>query len=162
MKDEIKNYLKDNILVFDIDGTLCKYNFQDFERKGFDAHSWIRLNMIKDMYDCSKPIKLFDDIIESHNQNNMYILGVACSSFEQRNKVNFIHKNFPKFRYENIIFVSDNCFKYDVLEELQIIYKQMGYTKKIILIEDNASIMLDIELKDNHSIKCMLISDFID
>lgn len=162
MKDEIKNYLKDNILVFDIDGTLCKYDFPDFGVKCFDEHSWIHLNMLTDVYANAIPIRIFDDIIDSCNPNDLYSLGVAYSSFEQRNKINFMHKNFSKFKDNNIIFVSENKYKYDVLSELMEIYSQMGYTdKKIILIEDNSSIMLDVELKKNSNIHCMLVSDFL-
>lgn len=42
--------LKNDVVVFDVDGVLAKYDFGDLGKKIIPEHEWIVKNMQKDMY----------------------------------------------------------------------------------------------------------------
>lgn len=152
--------LKDDILVFDVDGTLTKYDFPEFKIAG--KEEWISANIKRNMYTDAKPVHLFDEILESKNSSDLYILSVAFSSFEQNNKLEMLERLFPMFREDNIMFVADDSFKIYVLKYLRDLYDKEGKEhKRIVLIEDNVGIMSSIENLRDKRIKCYLLSDFI-
>ena len=152
--------LKDDILVFDIDGTLTKYDFPEF--KIADKNEWVPLNIKRNVYTDAKPIHLFDELLESKNSSDLYILSVAFSSFEQNNKLDMLERLFPMFREDNIFFVAHDQFKVYILQYLRELYDKEGKEhKRIVLIEDNVNIMSSIENLRNKRIKCYLLSDFL-
>ena len=154
--------LKDDIVVFDIDGVLVKYDFGKLGFKIMPEKEWIRANMQMDMYSFMEKTSIFDELISTLNPMNMYVLSVASSSFEQNNKINFILENQPNIREDNIIFVSQNEYKVEILKELREIYdKARKGHKRIVMIEDNTLIMASIEELKDERIRCLLVSDFI-
>lgn len=161
MTENQKKFLDESVLVFDIDGTLCKYDFPLFNAKCFDKSTWLSLNMSLNPYVSAIPTSLFNEIIDSHNQDELYVLGVSLSSFESRNKIKFLNNYYSKFKDENIMFVSSNSFKYAILCELHNILEVSGVHKRIVLVEDNPDIMVHIESQNNESVRCVLVSDYI-
>lgn len=160
MTKEQEQYLLNNILVFDIDGTLAKYEFPNYRTKCFEYKEWALNSMLDgDMYKDAIPTSLFKDIIEKHESKELYILGTCLTSFEASSKIKFLQKHYPNIPQENIIFVGSNDLKYVILEGLY--QNLMPEDKNIIMIEDNPNIMGDIETKKHPNIKCMLISDFL-
>ena len=154
--------LRNDIVVFDMDGVLTQYNFEELGVKVLPEQEWIRENMQRDMYKFVKKTSLFDELINNMNPMDMYVLSTAFTSFEQNNKINLIEEQYGNIREDNIIFVAKDEYKAIILQELRDIYdKSNKQNKRIILIEDTARIMISVEeLKDNR-IKCYLISDFI-
>lgn len=148
---------KNSILMFDIDGVLCKYWFKDYNTKCFEDIHWARMNVSCDMYAHAERTHLFDDIIEKWDAEKLYTLSTATSSFEQRNKIHLIKREFPKFKDENILFVGDDKYKVGVMSEFWRKYPKHD----VILIEDSASILASVVSANNSHIKCYLVSDFI-
>lgn len=154
--------LVDDIVVFDIDGVLGKYDFGPLGFKIVDEHKWIIENMKCNMYNTVEKTSLFDELIEEKNAMDMYILSVALSSYEQENKKEFILRCYPNIREEHIIFVAKPEYKVDVMKRLRCIYDNGKKSKKrIVLIEDNVGTMADIERVGNDKLRCFLVSDFI-
>lgn len=154
--------LKDDIVVFDMDGVLNKYDFGDLGFKIVTEHEWVRRNMAMDMYSFIKKTSIFDELIKEKNPMDMYVLSTAYSSFEQNNKINFLDREYGKFREDNIIFVARDEFKVDILKELRTIYdNSKKKDKRIVLIEDTVRIMASVEELHDDRIKCYLVSDFI-
>lgn len=154
--------LKNDIIVFDIDGVLAKYDFGTLGGKIFTEHEWIQRNMQKDMYKFIQRTHLFDELIQEKDSNDLYILSTAFSSFEQNNKIEFLGREYGKFREDNIYFVARDEYKVDILKELREIYDKEGKLyKRIVLIEDSVQIMASVEELRNERIRCFLISDFI-
>ena len=154
--------LIDDIVLFDIDGVLGKYDFGELGIKIIPEHEWVRKNMIIDAYTFIQKTNIFDELIRSKNTDELNTLSVAFSSFEQRNKIRFLKENYNNISENGIIFVAKDEFKVDILKELRNIYDIVGKKdKRIVLIEDNVGIMASVEELKNDMIKCYLISDFI-
>jgi len=155
--------LENSMIVFDIDGVLCKYDFEAKDRKCWESEEWIQINIHENPYAAAKRIKIFDKLIESKKPEDMCVLSTALCSHEQKNKQDFLKTNFHKIPQDQIFFVGSDKYKTDVLYALRKSLDNMGQSaKKIVMIEDNPSIMMEIEGMRNPKIRCLLISDFVD
>lgn len=154
--------LLNDIVVFDMDGVLNKYDFTDLGFKMQSEKEWVKLNMVMNPYEFAAKTSLFDELIEKKNSMDLYVLSVATSNFEQNNKISFLEENYPNFREDNILFVSDKAYKVEVLKYLREIYDNSSKRDKtIVMIEDNVDTLSDIISLNNDKIKCYLVSDFI-
>lgn len=152
--------LNDDIVLFDVDGVLGKFDFGELGFKILEKEKWLRKNMECDVYSYVQKTNFFDDFIKVHN--NLMVLSVAFSSYEQKNKIKFIERNYSNIDKENIIFVATDDLKVEVLKQLREDFDKKGFgNKRIILIEDNSRIMGSIEKLNNPRIKCFLLSDFL-
>lgn len=154
--------LKDSVIVFDMDGVLSKFDFGDLGIKIVPEHEWAKMNMMEDMYKYVQKTRLFDELIDTKNSMDMYVLSQTLSSFEQNNKINFLERNYPNIREDNIIFVGDTNIKIDILKGLREILDNTGKADvDLVIIEDSLSVLLDVTELNNPKIKCYMISDFI-
>ena len=154
--------LKNDIVVFDLDGVLAKYDFGELGIKLVSEHEWVRANMQRSMYEFVQKTSLFNELIAEKNENDMYVLSTAFSSFEQKSKIDFLAREYSAFKESNIIFVARDEFKVDILKELREIYDNTNkHYKRIVLIEDTVKIMASVEELHNENIRCFLVSDFI-
>ena len=154
--------LLNDIVVFDMDGVLNKYDFTDLGFKMQSEKEWVKLNMVMNPYEFAAKTSLFDELIEKKNSMDIYALSVATSNFEQNNKMSFLEENYPNFREDNILFVSDKAYKVEVLKYLRELYDNSSKRDKtIVMIEDNVETLSDIISLNNDKIKCYLVSDFI-
>ena len=154
--------LKDSVIVFDMDGVLSKFDFGDLGIKIVPEHEWAKMNMMEDMYKYVQKTRLFDELIDTKNLMDMYVLSQTLSSFEQNNKINFLERNYPNIREDNIIFVGDTNIKIDILKGLREILDNTGKADvDLVIIEDSLSVLLDVTELNNPKIKCYMISDFI-
>ena len=154
--------LKDSVIVFDMDGVLSKFDFGDLDIKIVPEHEWAKMNMMEDMYKYVQKTSIFDELIDVKNSMDMYVLSQTLSSFEQNNKINFLERNYPNIREDNIIFVGDTNIKIDILKGLREILDNTGKADvDLVIIEDSLSVLLDVTELNNPKIKCYMISDFI-
>ena len=65
--------LREDILVFDIDGVLGKYDFGELGFKVLEESKWSVENMKRNMYDTVQKTSLFDAVIEYKNPMDMYV-----------------------------------------------------------------------------------------
>ena len=157
-----KPNLNNAVIAFDMDGVLNKYKFGVLGIQGLDAPQWVEANMLRNMYNFAEKTSAFDEIIESKNPMDMYVISVALTSFEQTNKLSFLEEHYPAIREEHAIFVGDTKYKVEVLKTLRQILDQTGKANKdLVMIEDDARVLLDITKLDNPRIKCYLVSDFM-
>lgn len=154
--------LQNDILVFDIDGVLARFNFPTFGKKVYDGHDWVTQNIRFDMYSFIEKTNLFDELIASKDSMDIYVLSEAKCSYEQHSKIDFIDREYPNIREDNIIFVGDQKYKIDVLKELRNIYDSVDKTdKRIVMIEDTLEVMVAVENLEDENLRCFLVSDFI-
>lgn len=152
----------DDMIVFDIDGILCKYDFGTLNKKIWEPHDWIRLNLRSNPYNHAVLTKIFDELIKLKKPDDLCTLSTALSSAEETNKREFLKKNYPKIPQDQVYFVGDDKYKVDVLMELrQSLNNLKMANKKIIMIEDSVSVMASIETMNIPLLRCMLISDFL-
>jgi hypothetical protein len=150
--------LKNDVVVFDIDGVLAKYNFPKFERKIFSTDEWISMNMSSNPYEQIERVTFFDNFMNEMDCNRLYTLSETFTSDEQWNKTAFIKDNFP-IREDNIIFVGNKQFKVNVLKEIRKWHEKEG--RRVTLIEDNVEVLASVERLDDKNIRCITISEFL-
>lgn len=153
--------LVDDIVIFDIDGVLAKFDFCN-GKKFYNDECWVQLNMNRDMYNNIERTSLFNGLIDELDPSRIYVISTACTSFEQNNKIKFIER-IGKIRTDHIFFVGHDRYKKTILQELRYKYDRSSHNhdRRIVMIEDSYSIMADIEQLQNEKLRCFLVSDFI-
>lgn len=136
-------YLKDKIAIFDMDGVLTRYDFQELG-KGFLTDEWISINVKQNLYlDKGSKTELFDEAIKELG-NNAWVLSVALTIFEQRNKIEVLQALYPTIPEEQILFCAESRYKIPLIESLIKHNKLHNNTnKKIVLIEDKEELVYD-------------------
>lgn len=156
-------YLKDKIVIFDIDGTLTRYDFND-SWKAFLPNDWIKLNVQTNPYKKVKKTHIFDEIIAELG-DNAWALTAALSSSELRNKIEVIPELYPTMRPDHILFVSETKYKIPYIEGLieNNILQPINQDKGVVLVDDKDELV--IEMKQRYGwvmpFEIKLISDFI-
>lgn len=170
-KDRIITHLKNKIVFFDLDGTLCEYKFGKHSNllNAVSDEEFIEYCIKTDAYEEIRPLKTMQDIINRLDNEKVYIVTQCFSSFEFYQKINWLKREYPTIKVENIIFVAD---KKDKLKVLQGIYdryrnnKNTNYTKsQFVLVDDTLSILSDIEEQGKQQIdwySVIHISSFIE
>lgn len=155
---KLKGIRDTDIIFWDIDGVLAKYDFPLYNKKVFEYHEWVKLNILNDVYIDVEPTTFFDDFINT-NSNKQYILSVAMTSSEMESKIRFIQNKYKGiFSKNDIIFVSNGQYKVDALLAMS---QKLNSYYRIVMIDDDASVMASIENLNNHKIRCFTLSDFL-
>ena len=95
------------------------------------------------------------------NSDRVYVLSVVSSTFEARQKIKFIAKNYPSIQKENIIFVSSPYYKKVIMSEIyNKYYKDIVNADDVSMIDDSLDVIHDIETNTNF--RCYHISEFVD
>ena len=157
-----KPNLDNAVIVLDMDGVLNKFDFGELQFKIVQDHEWAELTMLKDTYYFVRKTCIFDSLIESKSQSDLYVLSAALTSYEQNSKIAFLNREYPKINKDNVIFVGDAKFKIDILKGLRKILDKTGKEHMdLVMIEDTVSVLSDITKLNDDRIKCYLLSDFV-
>lgn len=141
-------YLLGKVVVFDIDGTLMRYDFGSLG-KGFLPDEWVERNVNGNIYGniylarCT-PTHLFGEVIEKLG-NDAWVLSVSLSDFESRNKVEVLSVHYPSIRREQILFCADKSLKLPILKSMMEAGKLGDDRKDVVLVEDDSSLVYDIK-----------------
>jgi len=159
-------YLKDKIVLFDVDGTLMRYDFGAIG-KCFTTDEWIHLSTICNIYtEKGHPTSIFNDIIRELG-NNAWVITVSLTLHEQRNKIALIKKIHPTIPENHILFVGDTKYKVPYIESLiasQQIYENSKEHKKVVLVDDKDDLLFMHQAAYGDlapSFEIRLVSDFI-
>ena len=154
--------LKNDILVFDFDGVLTRFDFPAFNCKCWAPQDWIAVNLMDNPYKKVSRITLFDKMIKEKKTEELFVLSTALCSAEQNNKISYLKEHYPNIANDQMYFVGrDEYKKYVLLAMRKAIDGIYGHDKQISMIEDSASIMMDIEKLRRPNIRCYMLSDFI-
>lgn len=165
-KDVVKlmiNKLKDKKVFFDFDGVLGVYQATP-SNVHLDLEEFITAHMLGygegpgSVFDTIRPTHTMMKVVDSLDSNNLYLLSVAETSFESKNKTQFLNKYYPNIPTDHHIYVADNKFKLSVLNNLHRMGKLPSDKKNIVLIEDTISI---IRLVEEQGYRCYHISSFL-
>lgn len=159
--DTLFNELKDKIVIFDFDGVLTTYRSTDdtvhtktveyieHHASGY-AKAWASTRALKTM----------QELIEKLNKNKVYVLSEAMTSFEMKNKDEFIRSNYDSIIPGHVMYVGQRTFKLILLEYL-FNSGRFGIIPKsnIVVIEDNIQTISELE---DAGFSCYHISSFVE
>lgn len=133
---------KGKIVVFDINGTLAKYQLSGASKHHLlpccSEHLEVFVDVSrKDIYKDVVPIAPIQFIIANLDKHNVYIMDIESNEFIQHYKQNWLMINFPNLLSRNIVF-GDNRNKW--LQELRTSKK--GYD--IVCVSSDASALISI------------------
>lgn len=159
IEDKIK-YLKDKVVVFDLDGVLCKFKYTDdtsynllpFKNEEDIVNEYTKDN---DLYKYAEPVKVMQYIISKLNIENVYILSMTRENIRKW-KNNWIDKYYSSIKKENIIYTYTAYEKLDYLKDLKFKYPE----KEIVFVEDTADTLIKVN-DEELDIICIHISSFL-
>lgn len=129
MTKQFRDFLKEEIVVFDIDGVLASYEFGD---KCHTADVWDEAFISADdnPYCTVGPLPVLQEFISNMPKEHVYVCSVA-DACEAKAKAAFVTRHYDIFP-ENIRLVDNKAKKIEVLEELS----QQYPNKSIALVDD--------------------------
>lgn len=161
--NEIKSkieYLNNKVVVFDLDGVLCKFKYTDANSNNllpFKDEISIENEYTKnnDLYEYAEPIKIMQYIISKLEKDNVYILSMTQDNVRKW-KHNWIEKYYNVIKKENIIYTYTVDEKLDHLRKLKLKYPN----KEIVFVEDRAETLIKVN-DEELDIICIHISSFL-
>ena len=112
--------LKEKYVVFDVDGTLSEYRFNDKLYSGgcpeLGCQSLEDL-LFSNLFANARPLKNMQNIISQLNSDKVFVLGTIVTNNEINQKYKWLEENYPNIKKENIIFISSTMMKPNVIIE---------------------------------------------
>ena len=125
--------LENKILFIDYEGTIS----ENPKGNNLDGSACLNDLSFKNVFNECKPINKIQNLLRKLEPKNIYILGVIDTNKEIEQKYDWLKKFYPFLLKENIIFISSNNKKVDVLNEYQ---KMLQIEKQnIVFIDDKES-----------------------
>lgn len=145
--DKLLSENPDTIFVFDIDGVLASYEYDDYTHSCPD-YVWENLVEKGDPYQYARPFKVMQEFIKQH-PHRCYTCAKSSGDMESMHKKNFILRHY-NIDEEKIYFVQSAEQKLNILQEIDYrIDPEGGNQKYIVMIEDTVKTLDHIvELSD--------------
>ncbi len=125
--------LKNKTLFIDYEGTISEKPKVTNAQNGATIEELLFGDVFKDC----KPISKIQKLLSQLDPKNIYILGVIDTNKEIEQKYQWIAKFYPFLLKENIIFISNNHKKVDVINAYQ---KKLKIEKaNIVFVDDKES-----------------------
>lgn len=156
---DILQKLEGKIVFFDFDGVLGSYQATT-SKVHIPEREYIARQVLNDNpYSATKAPSTIVNLIKQLDSNKVYVLSGADSSFEQKNKIEFIKKNYPSIKPEHIIFVSSQKYKVVIIHSMWERYFCNILSKQdIVMIDDEIP---TISLIEDAGFTCYHISSVL-
>ena len=142
----MENKLKNKYVFFDVDGTLSEYRYEDKLYGGGCSELGCQ-NMenllFGNLFLNARPLKTMQNLISKLDCDKIFILGTIVTNNEINQKYEWLQKNYPYFKKENIIFVSSTMLKVNVL--LEYAKKLNIKTEDIVFVDDRLDVLRKAE-----------------
>lgn len=152
--DDLAEQMKDYLVVFDIDGTLCRFKYTDGDSllpcNNDDLSKY--LSYANNMYTYAEPIKSMQYLINRLDSSKVMTLSTAVPMAVLL-KIDWLEKYYPNILPSNRFWTKCDEDKLKVLQKL-------SKDNKVLFIDDSYKTLLFIEENDK-SIKLMHTSMFI-
>ena len=138
--------LKEKYIFFDVDGTLSEYRHNDQVYAGrYPELGCLTLQdfLFSDSFLKSRPLKTMQKIISQLDTDKIFILGTVVCNNEINQKYNWLEKNYPNFKKENMIFISSTMLKPEVI--LEYSKKYHIDLKDIAFVDDRLDVLRKAE-----------------
>ena len=135
--------LEGKIVFFDLDGTLSEYRFNDRVGGGNGfSQPWSEL-LFGDAYLRARPLKTMINLTKALDPSKVYVLGAIKTNNEINQKYEWLSKNYPHIKRENIIFVCGGDKKVLVMEAFA--EKNALARENMVLIDDTHATLRQVE-----------------
>lgn len=122
-------------VVFDIDGTMGVYLFGDLRHSACNDEYWEQFVTEEQPYTKVFPVPQVQKFVREKcllNADSVHVCSVS-QQFERLDKLNFVVRNYPTIKTENIHFVNSKDKKIELLKELA---KVAGSESNVALVDD--------------------------
>ncbi|MGN0302322.1 MAG: hypothetical protein ACI4BI_05550 [Anaerotardibacter sp.] len=142
MTKAFRDYLKDQVVVFDIDGVLASYEFSHFCHSA-DIWEEAFISADNNPYCEVGPLPALQEFIKEMPAEHVFVCSVA-DEYEKEAKQAFVLRHYP-IEASHIAFVEDKTKKVSFLEELS----QRFPDKAIALVDDTVKTLDQIHSESN-------------
>ena len=146
---------KDSILVFDVDGVLAPFEYDEY-RHAVSDEKWDKLLSSTNPYSSIRPIKIIQDFLKNKDMNNIYVVTKIYNENEIKCKIEFLNNNY-NIKKDNILSVKKNEDKLKRLWDIKSKYPKLE-DYKIVMIDDSLEVLDYIMKYSNFS--TMHVSSF--
>lgn len=136
------NKLKDKYVFFDLDGTLSEYRYNDKLYGGMSPELGCQSLsdlLFSNLFSKARPLKTMQKIVENLDSNKIFILGTIVTNHEAEQKYEWLDKNYPNIKKDNIIFISSTMMKPNVI--LEYIKKLNINIKDVVFVDDRLDVL---------------------
>lgn len=136
--------LKDKYCFFDLDGTLSEYRYNNHVsgRTGIGGQTFEEL-FFGDVFVSNRPLKTMVELIQKLQSDKVYVLGAITTNHEIHEKYEWLEKNYPFIKKENVIFVASSSLKLIAIKEYQ---KRLNIKDEdIVFIDDKHVTIREVE-----------------
>ena len=150
---------KESVLVFDVDGVLAIMEFGENNHYILDDEEWNKANEEgHNFYTEEKVSKKIQNFLKKRSKNRIYVVTKAITTNEFEFKKLYVNKYYGILK-NNVYYVKNDCEKKDKMKLIKEKHKDLD-DKKIIMIDDTATVLTDI--MDNTNFSTAHISSFLD
>jgi hypothetical protein len=149
---KIQDLINDNdtILVFDVDGSLAKMEYGEYNHFALDDDSWTELlETGESFYDDSQAIPSMVDYIKTKDINNIYVCSKSYSANEDNMKIRFLTSAYGILS-DHIYFVKDNLEKLNILNIIKEKNPNIE-NNHIAMIDDSVEVLNNIKEHSNYA-----------
>lgn len=138
--------LKEKYVFFDVDGTLSEYRYNDRLYAGECPELGCQTLsdfLFGNLFLNARPLKNMQNIISKLNSNKIFILGTIVTNNEINQKYEWLEKNYPNIKKENIIFIGSTMLKPNVIIEYS---KKFNIDiKDVVFVDDRLDVLRKAE-----------------
>ena len=158
--NKIKELLKDkkSVLVFDIDGVLAVLEFGKYNHYYASDEDWDKFVEDNNLYTEDKVSKKMQEFLKTKDKSKVYVITCIGVNKEGEYKKEYLNKYYGILK-ENVYFVNKNREKTSELIKIRNMNPDVP-DEKIILIDDTAEILCDVQ--DNTNYSTAHVSSFLD
>lgn len=148
----------DTVLVFDIDGTLAKYEFGNRNHNACPDSQWPEYVKDNKPYESVEAAEVFKPIVRE-KPDHIFVCSIVSGIDEIRQKTEFLKKNFPEIPANNIYFVGTEDDKLISLLVIQNEFENKP-AEDVFMIDDSCSVLNRIQ--ERSSFGTIHISSFLE
>ncbi len=150
---------KDSILAFDVDGVLAILEFGERNHYYASDEEWDKLvDSGINYYTEDKVSKKMQEFLKTKDKSKVYVITCIGVNKEGEYKKEYLNKYYGILK-ENVYFVNKNREKTSELIKIRNMNPNVP-DEKIILIDDTAEILCDVQ--DNTNYSTAHVSSFLD
>ncbi|MCR5224363.1 MAG: hypothetical protein K6C11_04370 [Bacilli bacterium] len=149
---KIQELINDNntILVFDVDGTLARMEYGEYNHFALDDDSWTKLiESGEAVYPDSQAIPSMVEYMKNKDMNNIYVCSKSYTTKEDNMKTRFLMSAYNILE-DHIFYSRDNDSKLDVLNRIKEI-RNITDDHMIAIVDDSLEVLNHIKENSNYS-----------
>lgn len=155
MSKKLREYLRDQIAVFDIDGVLSVYEFGELSHTA-DVWEEAFVSEHDNPYCGIAPLPALQEFVAGMPSEHVYVCSVA-DDYEAQAKRDFVARNYPSIPADHVFLVATKPGKLEVLASLAAQHPAM----RVAIVDDTVKTLDAIHAQDP-SLLTVHVTSFFD